>query len=119
MKTLEKIYNDTSIVETLKNREFRAPSYLHEKIEQEIIVLSILCPPISCKINEEAFDLIALSECDKLKSLAHQYRCQIKIQGETNSKTVKIPKALTQDVSNKLTAAAITVNKRDLAEERV
>ncbi|CAF1094066.1 unnamed protein product [Rotaria sordida] len=119
MKALETNFNDANIIEPLKKGEFTAPSYLHNRIEEEIMSLATLCTPINYEIQEEAFSLIALNEYTNLKNIAHQYRSQIEIHEETINKTYKIPKALTQDVSNKLTAAAITVHKRNLVEEKV
>ncbi|CAF3834464.1 unnamed protein product [Rotaria sp. Silwood1] len=119
MKALETNFNDANIIEPLKKGEFTAPSYLHDRIEEEIMLSAALCKPISYEIQEKAFGLIALNECTNLKNIARQYRSQIEIHEETTKKTYKIPKALTQDVSNKLTAAAITVQKGDLAEEKI
>ncbi|CAF5161527.1 unnamed protein product, partial [Rotaria sp. Silwood1] len=92
--------------------------YLHDRIEEEIILTAALCTPMSYEIQKEAFGLIALNECTNLKNIVRQYRSQIKIHEETTNKTYKIPNALTHDVSNKLTAAAITVQKNDLVEDK-
>ncbi|CAF3595720.1 unnamed protein product [Rotaria sp. Silwood1] len=118
MKTLETNFNDTNIIEPLKKGEFIAPRYLHDRIEEEIILTAALCTPMSYEIQKEAFGLIALNECTNLKNIVRQYRSQIKIHEETTNKTYKIPNALTHDVSNKLTAAAITVQKNDLVEDK-
>ncbi|CAF3585069.1 unnamed protein product [Rotaria sp. Silwood1] len=101
MKTLETNFNDTNIIEPLKKGEFIAPRYFHDRIEEEIMLSAALCKPMSNEIQEEAFGLIALNECTNLKNIARQYRSQIEIHEETTNKTYKIPKALTQDLSNK------------------
>ncbi|CAF1357967.1 unnamed protein product [Rotaria magnacalcarata] len=119
LKVLETNFYGTNIIESLKKGELIAPSYLRDRIEEEIMSLSRLCTPINYEIQEEAFSLIAVSEYANLKNIARQYKSQIKIHGETTSNTYKIPKALAQDVSNKLTAAAITIHKNDLAEAKV
>ena len=72
------------------------------------------------EILEEYFGLIAHNECDNLKTIGRQYKCQIEIQSETKNKIYDIPKALVQDhISNKLTASAIEIHKNDLAEQEV
>ncbi|CAF3357209.1 unnamed protein product [Rotaria socialis] len=119
LKVLETNFYGTNIIESLRKGELIAPSYLHDRIEEEIMSLARLCTPISYEIQEKAFGLIALSEDANLKNIARQYKSQIKIHGETTSDTYKIPKALAQDVSNKLTAAAITIYQSDLAEAKV
>ncbi|CAF0757202.1 unnamed protein product [Rotaria sp. Silwood1] len=120
LKTLETNYNDTTIIETLTNGELTAPSYVHDRIESEIMALASLCTSIDYEIQEEAFGLKAHNECESLKNIGHQCKCQIEIEIETTNKICEIPKALTQDhMSNKLTAAAIEIHKNDLAEQKV
>jgi hypothetical protein len=120
LKTLETNYCDTKIIETLKNGEFTAPSYLHDKIEQAIMVLATLCTPIHFEIQEEAFRVIAHDECPNLINIGRQYKCQVEIQEDTKYHICEIPKATAQDhVSNKLTATAIKIHKDDLAVQRV
>jgi hypothetical protein len=120
LKTLETTYRDAKIIETLKNGEFTAPRYLHDTIEQAIMVFAILCTPIHFEIQEEAFRVIAHDECHNLINIGRQYKCQIEIQEDTKNHICEIPKAATQDrVSNKLTAAVIKIHKDDLALQRV
>ncbi|CAF3851388.1 unnamed protein product [Rotaria sordida] len=120
LKALQTNFNDATIIEPLKNGEFTAPSYVHDRIEKEIMALASLCTPINFEVQEEAFGLIAQNECTNLENIGRQNKCQIEIQKETTNKIYEIPKALTQDhLSNKLTAAAITIQKNDLAEQKV
>ncbi|CAF2131733.1 unnamed protein product [Rotaria magnacalcarata] len=120
LKALETNFNDAAIIEPLKNGEFTAPSYVHNKIEEEIMALASLSTPISFEIPEEAFGLIAHKEYTTLQNIGHQYKCQIEIEKEIRNKIVEIPKAAAQDhVSNKLTAAAIRILTSDLAEQKV
>ncbi|CAF0990647.1 unnamed protein product [Rotaria sordida] len=120
LKALETNYNDTTIIENLKNGEFIASTYVHDRIESEIITLAALCTPIDFEIQEEAFGLIAHNECINLKNIGRQYKCQIDIQMKTTNKICEIPKALPQDhISNKLTAAAIKIYKNDLVKQKV
>jgi diketogulonate reductase-like aldo/keto reductase len=120
LKALEANYNDAKIIENLKNGEFIAPSYLHNTIEQQIMVWATLCVPIHFEIQEEAFRPIAHSECSKLVKIGRQYKCQIEIQETVTNHICTISKAATQDhISNKLTAAAIKIHQDDLAEQKV
>jgi hypothetical protein len=120
LKALETNYIDAEIIENLKNGEFIAPSYLHNTIEKQIMVLATICTPIYFEIQEEAFCLIAHNECSNLINIGRQHKCQIEIQENIINHICKIPKATTQDhISNKLTAAAIKIHKDDLAEQQV
>jgi len=120
LKALETTYRDTKIIETLKNGEFTAPSYLHDTIEQAIMPLATLCTPIHFEIQEEAFHVVAHDECPNLIKIGREYKCQIEVQEDTKNHICEIPKATTQDrVSNKLTAAVIKIHKDDLASQRV
>jgi hypothetical protein len=120
LKLLEAHYNETKIVDYLKNGEFTAPNYLHKKIEEEIMELATLCRPIDYVIQEEAFLTIAHDECHSLINIGRQYKCQLEIHQNTTKCFCPIPKATTQNhVSSKLTAAAIKIHRDDLAEQGV
>ncbi|CAF2651673.1 unnamed protein product [Rotaria sp. Silwood2] len=120
LKALETNFQDAAIIEPLRNGEFTAPSYVHDRIEKEIMALTSLCMPINFEIQEEAFGVIAHNECTNLKNIGRQYKCQIEIEKKPTSKIYEIPKTLAQDhISNKLTAAAIRILKGDLAEQKV
>ena len=120
LKALETDYQNTKIFESLSNREFTAPSYLHDTLERKIMEMATLCPPVPFEVQEEAFQTIAHDKHSDLKQIGRQHKCQIKIQDDTKISSCEIPKATTQDhVSNKLTAAAITIHQDDLAEQKV
>ncbi|CAF3244916.1 unnamed protein product [Rotaria socialis] len=120
LRALETNYNDTTIIKTLQEKKITAPNYAHDIIEKKIYVLASLCKPMDFEILEEDFGLIAHNECDNLKTIGRQYKCQIEIQSETKNKIYDIPTALVQDhISNKLTASAIEIHKNDLAEQEV
>ncbi|CAF4464247.1 unnamed protein product [Rotaria socialis] len=120
LRALETNYNDTTIIKTLQKKKITAPNYAHDIIEKKIYVLASLCKPMDFEILEEDFGLIAHNECDNLKTIGRQYKCQIEIQSETKNKIYDIPTALVQDhISNKLTASAIEIHKNDLAEQEV
>ncbi|CAF3880404.1 unnamed protein product [Rotaria sp. Silwood1] len=120
LKLLEAHYDDTKILDNLKNGEFTAPSYSHEKIEQEIMTLATLCSPIDMKIEEQAFSTIAHDGCYNLINIARQHKCLIEIQESNTNYICKIPKASKHDhISNELSAAVIEIHQNDLADQRV
>ena len=120
LKALETSYQNTKIVDTLSYGEFTAPNYLHDTIEKRIMAMATPCTPIDFKIQDEVFGMIAHNECSHLIQIGRQNKCQIEIQEATINHISEIPKANTQDqVSNKLTAAAIEIHKDDLAEQKV
>jgi hypothetical protein len=120
LKALETNFQNVKIVESLKNGEFTAPSYLHDTIERKIMEMATLCTPIHFEIKDEAFRVIAQNECPNLIKIGHQCKCQIEIQENTENHICEIPKATTQDqISNKLTATAIKIHQDDLAEQKV
>ena len=120
LKALETSYQDAKIIETLEKGEFSAPTYVHDSIEQAIMNLATLCTPIQFEIKEDAFRVIARNECLNLVNIGRQHKCQIEIQNSTENLTCEIPKAAKQDhISSKLTAAAIKIEKEDLADQKV
>ncbi|CAF1684845.1 unnamed protein product [Rotaria sp. Silwood1] len=120
LKLLEAHCDDTKILDNLKNGEFTAPSYSHEKIEQEIMTLDTLCSPIDMKIEEQAFSTIAHDECYNIINIARQHKCLVEIQESNTNYICKIPKATKHDhISNELSAAVIEIHQNDLADQRV
>lgn len=120
MKALETNFNDTKIIDILKNGEFTAPTHIHNTIEQEILTLATLCTPIDFIIQEEAFRVIAHNEYPNLINIGRRYKCQIEIQENIEQLIRVIPEAAAQDhVSNQLTAAAIKIHQDDLANQKV
>lgn len=83
------------------------------------MAMATLCPPIQFIIQDEGFRPVAHDERTNLINIGRQYKCQIEIE-ERSEKTCKIPKATAQDhISSKLTAAAIKIDKNDLAAQGV